>query len=68
MRLGFSVAALVAVGSLTLFLAARDPAMSSGAVAGKPCPPFSYKTIDGKTVSNATFKGKAFLIDVWSPT
>ena len=40
----------------------------SGVVVGKPCPPFSFQTMDGKTVSLADFKGKSFLLDVWSMT
>lgn len=35
---------------------------------GKPCPEFSYKDMNGKTVSLSDYKGKALLLDVWSMT
>jgi hypothetical protein len=57
-----------ALGALLVSGFVARPAGSKGAVAGKPCPSFSYKTIDGKTVSDQTLRGKAFIIDVWSPT
>lgn len=47
---------------------ARSPKPLSGAVVGSALPDFSYKTPDGKIVSNADFRGKSFLIDIWSVT
>jgi hypothetical protein len=41
---------------------------SGGLVVGKKCPAFSYRTVTGKRVTNKTFRGKAFLIDIWSTT
>jgi hypothetical protein len=40
----------------------------SGVVVGRPCPPFSLKTSDGKEVSSKQLAGKAFLLDFWSVT
>ncbi|MBS1709807.1 MAG: TlpA family protein disulfide reductase [Armatimonadetes bacterium] len=33
---------------------------------GKPLPAFSMKTVDGKTVSNSTYKGKVLVLDFWA--
>ena len=35
---------------------------------GKPCPPFTYKTIEGKTVRLEDYRGRALLVDVFSPS
>lgn len=40
----------------------------SGAVVGCTLPEFSYKSTDGKVVTNADFRGRSFLIDIWSVT
>jgi len=40
----------------------------SGIVVGRNVPPFAYKTRDGQTVTQDTYKGKAVLLDVWSVT
>lgn len=40
----------------------------SGAVVGSALPDFSYKATDGKVVTNADFRGRSFLIDIWSVT
>jgi hypothetical protein len=40
----------------------------SGIVVGRKVPPFAYKTRDGQTVTQDTYKGKAVLLDVWSVT
>jgi hypothetical protein len=39
-----------------------------GVVVGRSCPPFSFKTADGKTVSRDRLAGKPFLLDIWSIT
>jgi len=54
-------------GSTWVYLA-RSRAPLSGMVVGKPCPPFAFETQDGQHVTNATYKGKALLLDVWSMT
>ena len=40
----------------------------SGAVVGRRVPPFKFETADGKTVTQDDYKGKAFLLDIWSVT
>ncbi len=35
---------------------------------GKPCPSFSYKTLDGKAVRLGDYAGKALLVDIFSPS
>ena len=35
-------------------------------VVGRACPPFSWKTQDGKDVSLADFRGKILILDIWS--
>jgi hypothetical protein len=40
----------------------------SGVIVGRTCPPFSFKTADGKTISRDGFAGKAFILDIWSIT
>jgi hypothetical protein len=49
-------------------LLARSSMPLGGVVLGKPCPNFEFKTMDGKSVSLADYKGKALLLDVWSMT
>jgi len=39
-----------------------------GVIVGRKCPAFSYKTSDGRLITQDTYKGKAFLLDVWSVT
>lgn len=45
---------------------APPPAALTGPVLGAPAPAFSLKTIDGKTVSLDTFKGKTLVINAWA--
>lgn len=33
---------------------------------GKKLPSFSMKTVDGKTITNSTYKGKVLVIDFWA--
>ncbi len=40
----------------------------TGLVVGRKCPPFSYTTKDGQLITQDTYKGKAFLLDIWSVT
>jgi hypothetical protein len=40
----------------------------AGVVVGRKCPPFSYRTEEGKQVTQDTAKGKALLLDIWSVT
>ncbi len=45
-----------------------SPGPLSGAVVGSTLPDFSYKSTDGKVVANADFRGRSYLIDIWSVT
>jgi hypothetical protein len=40
----------------------------AGVIVGRSCPPFSFKTADGKTISRDGLAGKAFMLDIWSIT
>ena len=69
LRLGdkmFDVAEIAADGSRILL----KPSKSSlrGVIVGRTCPPFAFKTADGKEVSSKGLAGKAFLLDIWSIT
>ena len=68
-RLGdtmFDVAEIAADGSRIVL----KPSTSSlrGVIVGRICPPFSFKTADGKKVSRESLAGKPFLLDIWSIT
>jgi hypothetical protein len=39
-----------------------------GGLVGHTCPPFSFKTADGKEVSRDSLAGKPFILDIWSIT
>ena len=69
LRLGdkmFDVAEIAADGSRIVL----KPSKSSlrGVIVGRTCPPFSFKTADGKEVNREILAGKPFLLDVWSIT
>ena len=69
LRLGdkmFDVAEIAADGSRIVL----KPSKSSlrGLIVGRTCPPFSFKTADGKEVSRDSLAGKPFLLDIWSIT
>ncbi len=40
----------------------------SGSVVGRACPPFEVKTIDGKTISDKSIRGKVTILDIWAVT
>jgi hypothetical protein len=46
------------------------PSKSSlrGVIVGRTCPPFSFRTADGREVNRASLAGKPFLLDIWSVT
>ena len=46
----------------------RSDAPLRGLVVGRKCPPFSFKTTDGRKVRLEDYRGKALLLDVWSVT
>jgi hypothetical protein len=69
LRLGdkmFDVAELAADGRRMVL----KPSKSSvrGVIIGGTCPPFSFKTKDGKEISRESLAGKPFLLDIWSIT
>ncbi len=69
LRLGdkmFEVAEIAADGSRIVLKPSKAPLR--GVILGRVCPPFSFKTADGKQVSRETLAGKPFLLDVWSIT
>lgn len=44
----------------------RDPQAIPSRLIGKPMPPFSLITLDGRTVSSVQLRGKPVLINFWS--
>lgn len=62
----FEVARIAPDGSALTLKPSSAPL--SGVIVGRRCPPFSYKTRDGKTFTQDTYRGKALLLDVWSVT
>lgn len=40
----------------------------AGAVLNRKCPDFSYKTVDGQTVSTDSILGKTTILDIWAVT
>jgi hypothetical protein len=68
-RLGnqmFEVKSIASDGSWLQLSTTKKPL--GGVVVGWPAPNFSFKTMEGKTVSLSAYKGKALLLDVWSMT
>jgi hypothetical protein len=51
--------------SLTL---KRSNKQLAGVIVGRKVPPFSYRTADGRSFTENSYRGKAVLIDVWSVT
>ena len=39
-----------------------------GVIIGRTCPPFLFKTAEGKEISRENLAGKPFLLDIWSIT
>jgi hypothetical protein len=68
-RLGdrmFDVVDIAADGSRIALKPSTAPL--AGVVVGRSCPPFSFKTVEGKTVSRESLAGKPYLLDIWSIT
>jgi hypothetical protein len=68
-RLGdrmFDVVEIAADGSRVVLKPSTAPL--HGVVVGRACPPFAFKTAEGKTVSREGLAGKPFILDVWSIT
>jgi hypothetical protein len=69
LRLGdkmFDLAELAADGSRIVLKPSKSPLR--GLVVGRTCPPFSFRTSDGKVINRDRLAGKAFLLDIWSVT
>jgi hypothetical protein len=69
LRLGdkmFDVAGIAADGGRVVLNPSRSPLR--GVIVGRTCPPFSFKTAEGKEVSRDGLAGKPFLLDIWSIT
>jgi hypothetical protein len=69
LRLGdkmFDVAEIAADGSRIVLKSSKSPLR--GVIVGRSCPPFSFKTSDGKEVSRESLAGKPFFLDIWSIT
>jgi hypothetical protein len=69
LRLGdkmFDVAEIAGDGSRIVLKPSRSPLR--GVIVGRACPPFSFKTADGKEVTRDSLAGKPFLLDIWSTT
>ena len=62
----FEVRAIAPKGKGLELVPSRKPL--SGIVIGREVPPFSYATTGGKTVTQDDFRGRPFLIDIWSVT
>ena len=62
----FKITAIAADGSRIELR--RSKAALGGAVVGWKCPPFAFKTPDGRKITLDDYKSKAFLIDIWSVT
>ena len=69
LRLGdkmFDVTEIAADGSRIVLKPSKSPLR--GVFVGRTCPPFSFKTADGKEFSRDSLAGKPFLLDIWSIT
>jgi thiol-disulfide isomerase/thioredoxin len=43
-----------------------DPAPLTGPEIGRPAPPFTLRTLEGKTVTLDSFRGKTLVLNVWA--
>jgi hypothetical protein len=69
LRLGdkmFDVAEIAADGSRIVLKPSKSPLR--GVIVGRTCPPFTFKTADGKEINRESLAGKPFLLDIWSIT
>jgi hypothetical protein len=69
LRLGdkmFDVTEIAADASRIVLKPSKSPLR--GVIVGRTCPPFSFKTADGKVVSRESLARKPFILDVWSIT
>jgi peroxiredoxin len=74
MRLSTSLLAAFALGALPAAAAAAGGAQTApasqtpltGPAVGQPAPAFTLKTVDGRTVTLADFRGKTLVLNVWA--
>jgi hypothetical protein len=69
LRLGdkmFDVTEIAADGSRIVLKPSKSPLR--GVIVGRTCPPFAFRTADGREVSRESLAGKPFLLDIWSIT
>jgi hypothetical protein len=62
----FTVVDLAADGSRIVLRPSNEPLR--GVVLDRQCPEFKFETSDGKVVTRDRYKGRAFLLDIWSVT
>jgi hypothetical protein len=69
LRLGdkmYDVTEIAADASRIVLKPSKSPLR--GVIVGRTCPPFSFKTGDGKVVSLESLARKPFILDIWSIT
>jgi hypothetical protein len=69
LRLGdkmFDVTEIAADASRIVLKPSKSPLR--GVIVGRTCPPFSFKTAEGKVVSLENLARKPFILDIWSIT
>jgi len=69
LRLGdkmYDVTEIAADASRIVLKPSKSPLR--GVIVGRACPPFSFKTADGKVVSRESLARKPFILDIWSIT
>jgi hypothetical protein len=69
LRLGdkmYDVTEIAADASRIVLKPSKSPLR--GVIVGRTCPPFSFKTADGKVVSHESLAKKPFILDIWSIT
>ncbi|MEJ5170634.1 MAG: TlpA disulfide reductase family protein [Fimbriimonadales bacterium] len=64
MRIKILLAAAAVAGFAVFATAQRSDSVES--FKGKPMPAFKMTTVDGKTLTNSSLKGKVLLIDFWA--
>jgi len=62
----FALGSLMAVCAAALIVPATAQNATSNKLLGKPMVPFKMTGLDGKTYTNANFKGKVVLMDFWA--
>ena len=69
LRLGdkmYDVTEIAADASRIVLKPSKSPLR--GVIIGRTCPPFSFKTADGKVASRESLAKRSFILDIWSIT